>query len=87
MTIQRDQDAGMRIADIRLVGIGGVLHLTEASLSYFGEDLLLSWRYDEDFMGWTFEGVSHREIRLTAGDWTGREEHQVRCLDSGQRIM
>jgi hypothetical protein len=38
-------------------------------------------------MGWTFEGVSHREIRLTAGDWTGREEHQIRRLDNGQRIM
>lgn len=87
MTIPRDQDAGMRIADVRLVDIGGILHLSEASLSYFGEDLLLSWRCDEDFMGWTFEGVSHREIRLAAGDWKGREKCQIRSLDSGQRVV
>jgi hypothetical protein len=86
MTIPRDQDAGMRIADYRLVGIGGVIYLTEGSLLRFGENLLLSWRYDEDFTGWSFEGVSHHEIWLTAGDWTGREERQIRSLDNGQRI-
>jgi hypothetical protein len=85
MTIPRDQDAGVRIADVRLVAVGGFLHLTEASLSCFGEDLLLSWRYDEDFTGWTFEGVSDREIWLTAGDWTGREERQNRSLANGGR--
>jgi len=86
MTIPRDRDAGMRLADYRLVGIGGIVYLTEASLLRFGEELLLSWRYDEDFASWSFEGVSQCEILLTAGDWTGREEHQIRSLDNGQRI-
>jgi hypothetical protein len=86
VTIPRDPDVGLRIADVRIVSAGGVLHLTEGSLSYFDENLLPSWRCDEDFTGWTFEGVSHREILLLAGDWTGREEHQVRYLDNGQRI-
>ena len=36
----------MRIADYRLAGIGGVIYLTEGSFLRFGEDLLLSWRYD-----------------------------------------
>jgi len=76
----------MRLADYRLVGIGGIVYLTEASLLRFGEELLLSWRYDEDFASWSFEGVSQCEILLTAGDWTGREEHQIRSLDNGQRI-
>jgi hypothetical protein len=55
-----------RLADYRLIGIGGIVYLTEASLLRFGEELLLSWRYDEDFASWAFEGVSHCEILLTA---------------------
>jgi hypothetical protein len=45
-----------RLADYRLIGIGGIVYLTEASLLRFGEELLLSWRYDEDFASWAFEG-------------------------------
>ena len=76
----------MRLADYRLVDVGGIVYLTETSLLRFGEEFLLSWRYDEDFASWSFEGVSHCEILLTAGDWTGREEHQIRSLDNGRRI-
>jgi hypothetical protein len=40
---------------------------------------------DEDFAGWTIEGVTHNEVLLVSGDWTGREDRQSRSLTDGKR--
>lgn len=87
MTIPRDQDHGMRIADFRLVSELGVVYLTERSLALFNEDLRQVWRHDGDFMGWSFEGVTPDEIYLLTGDWSGYEEHQTRSMINGNVII
>ena len=62
------------------------LYLTEATLARFSGDCALLWRVDEDFAGWTIEGVTHGEVLLVCGDWTGREERQSRALADGRRL-
>lgn len=61
------------------------LYLTEATLARFSGDCMILWRVDEDFAGWTIEGVTHDEVLLESGDWTGREDRQSRALADGAR--
>lgn len=82
----RDPDHGMRTADFRLIEDLGVVYLTESLLALFREDCTLAWRVENDFAGWSFEGVTPREINLVRGDWSGREEHQMRSVADGTRL-
>ena len=84
--IPRDDDPGMRMSIVRVLP-GGVdaMYLTEATLARFSGDCIPLWRVDEDFAGWTIEGVTHNEVLLVSGDWTGREDRQSRALTDGKR--
>jgi hypothetical protein len=85
VTIPRDVDVGMRIADFRLPQAGGVIYKTEKSLVYYTSDLDQAWRRDEDFAGWAFEGTYGTDIFLVSGDWTGNAQRQVRSLSNGEQ--
>lgn len=85
VTIPRDDDRGMRMSIVRLLPGLDALYLTEATLARFGGDCRLLWRVDEDFGGWTIEGVTHDEVLLVSGDWIGREDRQSRTLADGIR--
>ena len=83
MNIPRADDRGLRTATIRIVPQFGVVYLTEATLAAFREDLDVAWRHDDDFAGWTIEGVTHDEVLLVISDWTGNEQRQSRSLATG----
>jgi hypothetical protein len=85
VVIPRDDDRGMRMSIVRVLFGIDALYLTEATLARFSDDCTLLWRVDEDFAGWTVEGVTHDEVLLVSGDWTGREERQSRALSDGKR--
>lgn len=85
VVIPRDDDPGMRMSIVRVMPGVDALYLTEATLARFGSDCTLLWRVDEDFAGWTIEGVTHDEVLLVSGDWTGRENRQFRALADGTR--
>lgn len=70
---------------VRLLPGVDALYLTEATLARFSGDCMLLWRVDEDFGGWTIEGVTHDQVLLVSGDWTGREDRQSRTLADGIR--
>jgi hypothetical protein len=83
--IPRHDDRGLRMSIVRVLPGVDALYLTEATLARFSGDCRLLWRVDEDFAGWTIEGVTHDEVLLVSGDWTGREERQSRALADGKR--
>jgi hypothetical protein len=85
LAIPRDEDRGMRMSIVRVLPGGDALYLTEATLARFSGDCMPIWRVDEDFAGWSIEGVTHDQILLVAGDWTGREDRQSRSLADGRR--
>jgi hypothetical protein len=84
--IPRHDDRGMRMSIVRVLPGVDALYLTEATLARFGDDCGLLWRVDEDFAGWTIEGVTHDEVLLVSGDWTGREQRQSRGLTDGRPL-
>lgn len=84
ITIPREEDAGMRLAHVRLVD-DPVLFMTERALLFFDGDLRLVWRSDEEFVGWSFEKVADGQVHLIWSDWSGREARQVRSLRHGRR--
>lgn len=86
LTIPRQADYGLRMAVVRVLPDGGVLHLTESTLAYFSEDCTPVWRQDEDFSGWSIEGVGLDAVHLVAGDWSGNEQRQRRSLVTGGRL-
>jgi hypothetical protein len=85
VAIPRDEDRGMRMSTVRVLPGIEALYLTEATLARFGDDCTLLWRVDEEFGGWSIEGVTHEEVLLVSGDWTGREDRQSRALGDGTR--
>ena len=85
VVIPRDDDRGMRMAIVRVLPGLDALYLTEGTLARFSGDCMLLWRVDEDFAGWTIEGVTHDEALLVSGDWSGREDRQFRALADGRR--
>jgi hypothetical protein len=85
VAIPRDDDRGMRMSIVRLLPGVDAVYLTEATLARFSGDCMLLWRVDDDFAGWTIEGVTHDEVLLVSGDWTGREDRQSRTLADGIR--
>jgi hypothetical protein len=85
VAIPRDDDRGMRMSIVRVLPGVDALYLTEATLARFSGDCMILWRVDEDFAGWTIEGVTHDEVLLESGDWTGREDRQSRALADGAR--
>ena len=86
VTLQRDEDPGMRIADDEIIADGGIVYLTERSMMRFGEDFLPIWRVNDDFGGWGIDRVSVREIVLVALDEREPLERQVWSLDDGRMI-
>ena len=74
------------MATVRVVLGIGALHLTEFTLALFNEDCTLAWKRDEDFAGWTFEGVTPNEVHLLAGDWMGAEWRQRTAVIDGARL-
>lgn len=85
VAIPRDDDRGMRMSIVRVLPGVDALYLTEATLARFSGDCTIVWRVDEDFGGWTIEGVTHDEVLLEFSDWTGREDRQARVLANGTR--
>jgi hypothetical protein len=85
--LRREADHGMRTAEVRIVPGVGVVHLTEVTLMLFTEECALAWRRDDNFAGWSIEEVTHQELVLMAGDWSGREERQTRSLNDGRRTQ
>jgi hypothetical protein len=85
VAIPRDEDRGMRMSIVRVLPGVDALYLTEATLARFSGDCMPMWRVDEDFAGWSIEGVTHDEVLLVTGDWTGREDRQSRSLADGSR--
>jgi hypothetical protein len=86
VAIPRNDDRGMRVSFVRVLPDGvDALYLTEATLARFSGDCKLLWRVDDDFAGWTIEGVTRDEMVLVSGDWTGREDRQSRALMDGTR--
>lgn len=62
-----------------------LLDTAEATLARFSGECMLLWRVDEDFAGWTIEGVTLDEVLLASSDWIGREDRQSRALADGTR--
>jgi hypothetical protein len=85
-SIPRDPDAGLRLADLKVVAPAAVLFLTERSLICFGPDLGQIWRADDDFLGWGFGDVRADEIELVSSNWAGREDRQRWSLANGRRV-
>jgi hypothetical protein len=85
IAIPREDDPGMRMSIVRVLPGVDALYFTEATLARFSGDCMVLWRVDEDFAGWTIEGVMHDEVLLVSGDWTGREDRQSRSLADGRR--
>ncbi|WP_143465502.1 hypothetical protein [Kribbella sp. ALI-6-A] len=85
--LRRDADHGMRTAEVRIAPGLGVVHLTEVTLMLFTEECALAWRRDDNFAGWSIEEITHQELVLMAGDWSGREERQTRSLEDGRRTQ
>ena len=85
VVIPRDGDRGMRMSIVRVLPGVDAVYLTEATLARFSADCRLLWRVDDDFAGWTIEGVTHEDVLLVSGDWTGREQRQSRALADGRR--
>lgn len=86
ITIPRHADYGLRMAAVRVLPDDGAIHLTESTLACFREDCTLAWLRDDDFAGWSIEGVGLEAVHLVAGDWSGGEQRQSRSLASGVRI-
>lgn len=86
ITIPRQSDFGLRMAVVRVLLDGGAIHLTESTLACFREDCTLAWRQDDEFAGWTIEGVGLDAVHLVAGDWSGREYRQSRSRSTGGRL-
>jgi hypothetical protein len=86
VSIPRAKDRGMRMSTVRLLPGVEVLYMTEATLARFGSNCVPMWRVDEDFAGWTFEGVTNEKVLLLSSDWTGGEERQSRALTDGRRL-
>jgi hypothetical protein len=85
VAIPRNEDRGMRMSIVRVLPGVQALYLTEATLARFSGDCMPMWRADEDFAGWTIEGVTNDEVLLVFGDWTGAEDRQYRALSDGRR--
>lgn len=85
MTLPRNREYGLRMSTLRLLPDIGVIYLTESTLACFREDCTVAWRQDENFLGWTIEGVNLAEVHLLDGNWTGREQRQTRALADGSR--
>lgn len=83
VSFPRHQDHGLRMAVVRLLPDVGVVHLTEATLALYRVDCTLAWRQDDDFAGWSIEGVGLDEVHLISGDWSGNEQRQGRSLADG----
>jgi hypothetical protein len=77
----------MRTAEVRVAPGLGVVHLTEVTLMLFTEGCAPAWRRDDNFAGWSVEEITHRELVLMTGDWSGREERQTRSLKDGRRTQ
>jgi len=86
VSIPRNPDRGLRMAVVRVFPDLGAIFLTEATLACFREDCTIAWRHDEDFAGWTIEGITLQGLHLIAGDWAGREQCQTRSLVDGNRL-
>ncbi|MGI8792043.1 MAG: hypothetical protein ACR2H3_02515 [Acidimicrobiales bacterium] len=86
IVIPRHADYGLRMAAVRVMPDDGAIHLTESTLARFSEDCSLAWRQDDDFAGWSIEGVGLETVNLIAGDWSGVEQRQSRSLASGSRL-
>jgi hypothetical protein len=84
--IPRDPEAGLRLADLKVVSPAAVIFLTERLLMCFGPDLGQIWRVNGDFLGWGIACVRTDELELVSSDWSGREDRQRRSLASGQRL-
>jgi hypothetical protein len=85
VTLPRDEDPGMRMADYETIA-DGIVYLNECSIIRLGADFLPIWRVDEDFGGWGFEEVSVREIVLVALDEREPLRRQHWSLDDGRLI-
>ena len=86
MQFPRSDDRGLRMAAVRVLPNLGAIYLTEGSLACFREDCVPAWRVDGDFAGWSFEGVTPKEVLLVAGDWSGNERRQSRSLEDGRLL-
>lgn len=84
VTLLRDEDPGMRMADYETIA-GGIVYLNECSLIRLGADFLPIWRVDGDFGGWGLEEVTTQEIMLVALDEREPLKRQVWSLDDGSR--
>ena len=86
LSIPRAEDRGLRMAAVRLVPALGVVYLSETVLAWFDDDCSLRWRKEDDFSGWTIEGITLDEVLLLSADWTGNEQRQARSLATGDVI-
>jgi hypothetical protein len=85
VSLPRHQEQGLRMAVVRLIPNLGVMHLTEATLTLYWDDCTVAWRQDDDFGGWSIEGIGLDEAHLVTGDWSGNEQRQRRSLADGTR--
>jgi hypothetical protein len=85
VTLPRDEDPGMRMADYETIA-GGIVYLNECSMMRFSADFLPIWRVNDDFGGWGFEEISVREIVLVALDEREPLRRRVWSLDDGRLI-
>jgi hypothetical protein len=86
VTLPRDEDPGMRMADYVVIVDGGIVYLNECCMLRLSADFLPVWRVNGDFDGWGFEEVSVHQIVLVALDEREPLGRQVWGLDDGRLI-
>lgn len=84
VTLPRDEDPGMRMADYEITADGGIIYLNECCMIRLSADFLPVWRVNGDFDGWGFEEVTVHQIELVALDEREPLKRQIWSLDGGR---